>query len=68
MLVIKSFITSIPAVMANEIKEVINSQKDIGTIPAMTIQTDQQEIDQGAPSTYKQNINLDYSNFFVYKY
>lgn len=65
---IKSFVNSIPAVMANEIKETINSQKDIGTIPPMTIQTDQEEIDQGAPATYKQNINLDYSNFFVYKY
>jgi len=65
---IKSFVTNIPAVMANEIKEVINSQKSIGTIPPMTIQTDQEDIDQGAPATYKQNINLDYSNFFAYKY
>lgn len=64
---IKQFITEIPAKIANEIKEVLNSQKDIGTIPHQTVATPQEFVDKGAPQSYPQPITLDYANFFAYK-
>lgn len=64
---VKQFITEIPAKIANEIKEVLNSQKDIGTIPHQTVATPQEFVDKGAPQSYPQPITLDYANFFAYK-
>ena len=63
---VKQFITEIPAKIANEIKEVLNSQKDIGTIPHQTVATPQEFVDKGAPQSYPQPITLDYAKVFAY--
>ena len=64
---IKGFVSNIPAKTANEIKTVLNSQKDIGTIPHQKVPTPKEFVEKGAPESYDQAITLDYANFFAYK-
>ena len=64
---ILTFIADIPAPVANEIKDILASQKNIGTIKPLKIQTPKEQVDKGAPKQFDQKLVLDYANFFVLK-
>ena len=64
---ILTFIADIPAPVANEIKDILASQKNIGTIKPLKIQTPKEQVDKGAPKQFDQKLVLDYANFFGLK-
>lgn len=64
---IQNWVGDIPAPLANEIRNVLQSQRQKGTLKPLTIQTPQEYVDKGAPATFQQSISMDYSNFFALK-
>lgn len=62
---ILNWVSDIPAPIANEIKQKVQSQKSIGTLPTISVDVPQEMVDKGAPKTIKHTLTLDFSNFFV---
>ena len=64
---IQNWISDIPAQLANEVKQILQINRTIGSLKPITIQTPSEFVEQGAPQTFTQTLNMDYANFFVSK-
>lgn len=64
---IQNWVSDIPAQLANEVKQQLQDQRTIGTLKPVTIHTPEEFIQQGAPATFTQTLNMDFANFFASK-
>jgi len=64
-LYIKDFVYNMETSTAKEIQKHIDAQNDIGRVPALTVQTNEEFVKQGAPKTFETPITFDTANFFA---
>lgn len=64
-LYIKDFVYNMDTNTAKEIQNHIDSQINIGRIPPITVQTESQFVEKGAPPTFETPITFDTANFFA---
>jgi hypothetical protein len=64
---IKEFIENAEQKFYTQITEHIEKQKQKFSVKPMTVQTEQEDIDKGAPETFEVPIMFDQSNFFAQK-
>ena len=62
---ITKFIANIDTKTANEIKAAVEALQTVGNVPAIDVATTEDMQTRGAPKTYKTQITMDNSNFFV---
>lgn len=64
---IHDFVYNMDTKIADELKAHISANAEIGKIPPIQVQSTEEQIKAGAPSTYETAVSFDNSNFFAYR-